>query len=208
MSNFPAPNGAFPVPGKLAAADPSNPQLLAECVQLRYMRSSRIWASASVFANDWSLFSRIDYHDIKDDRFYLSLNWNRFDSPSGMITAGTDATFRHQHFGQQLRPRLSCQLRLESRLWQRSAERSACQLLTRRPIFNADRARGPRRSRRVVLLRRAARTYRRQQLELGNAGFAGGRTNEAFWQLSDHVSYLRGKHTLKFGAEFTVHARD
>jgi hypothetical protein len=39
--------------------------------------------------------------------------------------------------------------------------------------------------------------------QLGNAGFAGGRTDEAIWQLSDHVSYLRGKHTFKFGVEFT-----
>ncbi|MBZ5658344.1 MAG: TonB-dependent receptor, partial [Acidobacteriia bacterium] len=38
---------------------------------------------------------------------------------------------------------------------------------------------------------------------LGNAGFAGGRTNEALWQISDHVSYLHGKHTFKFGVEFT-----
>lgn len=38
--------------------------------------------------------------------------------------------------------------------------------------------------------------------QLGNAGFAGGRTNEALWQLSDHVSYLRGNHTFKFGIEF------
>ena len=39
--------------------------------------------------------------------------------------------------------------------------------------------------------------------QLGNAGFAGGRTDEAIWQLSDHVSYVRGKHTFKFGVEFT-----
>jgi hypothetical protein len=46
-------------------------------------------------------------------------------------------------------------------------------------------------------------------LELGNAGFAGGRTHEALWQLSDHVSYLQGKHTLKFGAECTrAHVTD
>jgi hypothetical protein len=40
-------------------------------------------------------------------------------------------------------------------------------------------------------------------LQLGNAGFAGGRTDEAIWQISDHISYQRGKHTFKFGAEFT-----
>ena len=39
--------------------------------------------------------------------------------------------------------------------------------------------------------------------QLGNAGFAGGRTDEAIWQVSDHVSYVRGKHTLKFGVEYT-----
>ena len=30
--------------------------------------------------NDWALLSKIDYRDSRDDRFYLSLNWNRFDS--------------------------------------------------------------------------------------------------------------------------------
>jgi hypothetical protein len=61
----------------------------------------------------------------------------------------------------------------------------------------------------VVLLTRGGEGAGGSKLELGNAGFAGGRTNEALWQLSDHVSYLRGKHTLKFGAEFTrAHVTD
>src|SRR5262249_22993161 len=41
-------------------------------------------------------------------------------------------------------------------------------------------------------------------LQLGNAGFAGGRTNESLWQISDRVNYLHGKHTFKFGAEFSL----
>jgi hypothetical protein len=40
-------------------------------------------------------------------------------------------------------------------------------------------------------------------LQLGNAGFAGGRTNESQWQISDRVSYVRGRHTFKFGVEFS-----
>jgi len=39
------------------------------------------------FRNDRSVFSKVDYRDSKNDRFYLSLNWNRFDSPGGFIQA-------------------------------------------------------------------------------------------------------------------------
>jgi hypothetical protein len=61
----------------------------------------------------------------------------------------------------------------------------------------------------VVLLPTGGEDAGGSNLELGNAGFAGGRTHEALWQLSDHVSYLQGKHTLKFGAEFTrAHVTD
>jgi len=37
--------------------------------------------------------SKIDYRDVKDDRFYLSLNWNRFDSPNGFILGPQTALF-------------------------------------------------------------------------------------------------------------------
>jgi outer membrane receptor protein involved in Fe transport len=37
--------------------------------------------------------------------------------------------------------------------------------------------------------------------ELGNAGFAGGRTNEAQWELAERIDYIRGKHSFKFGVE-------
>jgi hypothetical protein len=61
----------------------------------------------------------------------------------------------------------------------------------------------------VLLIPAGGESVAGSNLQLGNAGFAGGRTNEATWQFSDHVSYLRGKHTFKFGAEFNhAHVTD
>jgi hypothetical protein len=45
--------------------------------------------------------------------------------------------------------------------------------------------------------------------EIGNAGFAAGRTNEAQWELAERLDYVRGKHFLKFGAEMSrTHTTD
>lgn len=40
-----------------------------------------------------------------------------------------------------------------------------------------------------------------ETFELGNAGFAGGRTNETQWQVADRVDVVRGTHNLQFGFE-------
>jgi hypothetical protein len=61
----------------------------------------------------------------------------------------------------------------------------------------------------VVLSSGGGEDNRGSKLELGNAGFAGGRTDKALWQVSDHVNWLRGRHTLKSGLEFTrAHVTD
>src|SRR5208283_744104 len=40
--------------------------------------------------------------------------------------------------------------------------------------------------------------------ELGNAGFALGRTQEWQWELADQVTYVRGKHNFKFGIDMNL----
>ena len=92
---LPAPNASFPVPSNLAAvpADPaSSPVYLQDVANALHAIQSNLGVQ-SRFGNDWSLFSKIDYRDSKDDRFYLSLNWNRFDSPNGFILGSQTALF-------------------------------------------------------------------------------------------------------------------
>jgi hypothetical protein len=200
---LPAPNAPFPVPSTLATADPGNPVYLQDVANALNAIQSNLGVQPR-FRNDWSLFSKIDYRDAKDDRFYLSLNWNRFDSPNGFILGSQTALFgkstlanafvRDYHasagwshaYGSNLLNELHASF---SRDDQYSTPTGMVNpllpavLLT--PTGGEDESAGG------------------SNFQLGNAGFAGGRTDETIWQLSDHVSYLRGKHTLKFGVEFT-----
>jgi hypothetical protein len=204
---LPAPNASFPVPESISAPDPSDPIYLQQVSNALNAIQSNLGVQQR-YRNDWSLFSKFDYHDAKDDRFYLSLNWNRFDSPSGMITGSNTPLFGistlansfvrdyHASFGwsravgSSLLNELRCSF---SRDDQYSTPTGLVD-----PVLPS-----------VVLMPTGGEDAGGSNLELGNAGFAGGRTNEAFWQFSDHVSYLRGRHTLKFGTELThAHVTD
>ncbi len=204
---LPAPNGSLPVPGNISGPDPSNSTYLQQVSNALNAIDSNLGVRQR-FRNDWSSFTRFDYHDAKDDRFYLTLNWNRFDSSSGMITASNTPMYgittlansfvRDYHVSLGWSHALDSSVLNELRSsFSRDDQYSTPTGLVD-PILPS-----------VVLLPTGGEGAGGSKLELGNAGFAGGRTNEALWQLSDHVSYLRGKHTLKFGAEFTrAHVTD
>ena len=152
--------------------------------------------------NDWSLFSKVDYRDSKDDRFYLSVNWNRFDSPSGFILGTQTALFGKSTlanaFVRDYQGSAGWSHAYGSNLLNevRAGFSRDDQYSTPTGVVNPGLPA-------VLLAPSGNETGGGTNFQMGNAGFAGGRTNEALWQLSDHVSYLRGKHTLKFGVEFT-----
>ena len=204
---LPAPNASLPTPGSIGSPDPSNPIYLQQVSNALHAIQSNLGVQQRS-RNDWSLFSRFDYHDVRDDRFYLSLNWNRFDSPSGMITSSNTPLFGistlansfvrddHASFGWSRAIGSSLLNELRSS-FSRDDQYST-------PTGLVDAALPS-----VVLSSAGGEDAGGSNLELGNAGFAGGRTNEAFWQISDHVTWLRGRHTLKSGVEFShAHVTD
>jgi len=195
---LPAPNAPFPVPGTLAVPDPNNPAYLQGVANALNAIQSNLGVQPR-YRNDWSLFSKMDYRDSKDDRFYLSVNWNRFDSPSGFIL-GTQTTL----FGKSTLANAFVRDYQVSTGWSHAY---GSNLLNE---VHAAFSRDDQYSTPTGLVNPALPTVLLvpsgqggTNFQLGNAGFAGGRTNEAVWQLSDQVSYLRGKHTFKFGVEFT-----
>ena len=148
------------------------------------------------------MFSKIDYRDAKDDRFYLSLNWNRFDSPSGFILGTQTALFgrstlanafvRDYHASAGWSHAYGSNLLNEVHASFSRDDQYSTPTGMVNPVLPT-----------VLLDSSGDDSGQGSNLQLGNAGFAGGRTDEAIWQISDHISYLRGKHTFKFGAEFT-----
>jgi Carboxypeptidase regulatory-like domain/TonB dependent receptor len=200
---LPAPNSTFPVPSALNQPDPTNPIYLQDVANALNAIQSNLGIQ-SRFANDWSLFSKIDYRDAKDDRFYLSLNWNRFDSPNGFILGPQTALFGRSTLANAF-----------VRDYHASAGWSHAYGSNLLNEVHASFSRDDQYSTPTGMVNPVLPTVLLSppggedesgggsNFQLGNAGFAGGRTDEAIWQISDHVSYLRGKHTLKFGVEFT-----
>jgi Carboxypeptidase regulatory-like domain len=199
--SLPAPNSSFPVPSSLNQPDPTNPIYLQDVANALNSIQSNLGIQ-SRFRNDWSLFSKIDYRDAKDDRFYLSLNWNRFDSPNGFILGPQTALFgkstlanafvRDYHASAGWSHAYGSNLLNEVHASFSRDDQYSTPTGMVNPILPT-----------VLLTSAGDDSGTDSNLQLGNAGFAGGRTDEAIWQISDHISYLRGKHTFKFGAEFT-----
>ena len=199
---LPAPNAPFPVPGTLTTPDPNNPAYLQGVANALNAIQSNLGAQPR-FRNDWSLFSKIDYRDSKDDRFYLSVNWNRFDSPSGFIL-GTQTAL----FGKSTLANAFVRDYQVSTGWSHAYGSSLLNevhaAFSRDDQYSTPTGLVSPFLPTILLVPSGGESGRGgTNFQLGNAGFAGGSTNEALWQLSDHVSYLRGKHTFKFGVEFT-----
>ena len=198
---LPAPNSPFPVPSGLSQPDATNPVYLQDVANALNSIQTNLGIQPR-FGNDWALFSKIDYRDAKDDRFYLSLNWNRFDSPSGFILGAQTALFgrsalanafvRDYHASAGWSHAYGSNLLNEVHASFSRDDQYSTPTGMVNPVLP------------TVLLESAGDdSGEGSNLQLGNAGFAGGRTDEAIWQISDHISYLHGKHTFKFGAEFT-----
>ena len=200
-TTLPAPNSAFPVPSGLGQPDATNPVYLQDVANALNSIQTNLGIQPR-FANDWALFSKIDYRDAKDDRFYLSLNWNRFDSPSGFILGTQTALFgrstlanafvRDYHASAGWSHAYGSNLLNEVHASFSRDDQYSTPTGMVNPVLPT-----------VLLQSSGDDSGQGSNLQLGNAGFAGGRTDEATWQISDHISYLRGKHTFKFGAEFT-----
>ena len=195
---LPAPSSTFPVPSALSQvpADPANsPAYLLDVSNALNAIQSNLGVFPR-FRNDWSLFSKIDYRDSKDDRFYLSLNWNRFDSPHGFIAGEQTALF-----GKSTLANAFVRDYHASTGWSHAWGSNLLNEL------HASFSRDDQFSTPTGLVNPVYPTADLEgdvsDFQLGNAGFAGGHTDEAIWQISDHVSYVRGKHTFKFGVEYT-----
>jgi hypothetical protein len=198
---LPPANAQLPAPADTNAPDPNDPRYLQAVANALQAIHSNLGTHPR-FRNDWALFSKIDYRDSKDDRFYLSLNWNRFDSPGGAIVGNETPLFgistlanafvRDYHaavgwshaYGSNLLNEFHASFSRDDQYFTPSG------LVD--PVLPA-----------ILLTTGGGDAEEGGSLQLGNAGFAGGRTDEALWQVSDHVSYLRGKHTFRIGVEFS-----
>jgi len=192
---LPPANGPLPLPSSLSQPDPTNPVYLQQVANSLYAIQSNL-GTHSRYRNDFVLFSKIDYTPTEKDQLYLSLNLNRFDSPNGEITASSTPLFGISTLA-------SAYLRdFQAAVgWTHAFSGN---LLNE---FHVSYARDNQYSSPTGIVSPALPSVLLSipsNLELGNAGFAAGRTNEWLWELADRINYTWGKHNFKFGVEGSV----
>jgi hypothetical protein len=191
-TTLPAPNGPLPVPGPESRPDPSNPIYLQQVSNSLYAIDSNL-GTHSRYRNDLALFTKLDYEPAVNDRLYLSLNMNRFNSPNGEITETTTPLFG-----------ISTLANSFVRDYQASAGWTHTFSDNLLNDFHFSFSRGDQYATPTGLVPPNLASIlltSPEEFELGNAGFANGRTNEAQWEWADGVDYVHGKHSFKFGVE-------
>ena len=189
---LPTPNAPLPVPGDDSTPDPTNPVYLQQVSNALGAISVNL-GTHSRYANDLALFNKYDYQPTEKDRLYLSLNLNRFDSPNGEITSTVQPLFG-----------LSALANTFVRDYQASAGwthlLSASALSDTHVSFTRDEQFQTPAGILPVNLPTISFSSP-ESFEIGNAGFAHGRTNETQWQIAERVDLVAGNHNLKFGFE-------
>jgi hypothetical protein len=201
---LPAPNGPLPVPNvdtdadvTAGPGDPLYPLYLQQVSNTLNALNSNLGTKARK-GNDWVITPRLDYGASSRDSLFLSLNFNRFNSPGGVILDPTVGNYGTQTLAnayvRTFQASLGWTHAFSSRLLnefhvstsQDNELSTATGLASNTPT--------------IILDSPAA-------FVLGNAPFSIGKVFERQYSLSDRIDYVIGKHTLQFGFDFN-RARD
>jgi len=143
--------------------------------------------------NDLELLAKLDYQLRGRNRFFLSLNLNRFDSPNGEITSPNTALFG-----------ISALADSHVRDYHASMGWTCTIGPNLLNEFHAGFSRDDQYSPAAGMLDPSLPSVVLSiptNFVLGNAGFAGGRTNEAQWELADRLHYVHRRHHFQLGVE-------
>ena len=193
---LPSPSGLLPVPNL-----DTQPQFPGDPYYGIYLQqiSNTINALNSNFgiksrnANDWVITPRLDYQATKRDGLFLTLNFNHFNSPGGVILDPTVGNYGTQTLANAY-----------VRTFQATVGWTHTFSSTLLNEFHAGTSQdnelatptGLAGNTPTVVLDSPAAFI------LGNAPFSIGKVFERQYSLSDRFDYVIGKHTLQFGFDF------
>jgi len=189
---LPAPSGPLPIPGADIAPGLNSVYLQQVSNVINALNSNL--GSRTRKRNDLVITPRLDYQPSQRDGLFLSLNFNHFSSPGGVITDPTVGNYGLQTLADAdvhtFETSLGWTHTFHSRLLnefhagtsQDNEIASPSGLSPNTPT--------------VILDSPAAFT-------LGNAAFSIGRVFERQYSLSDRIDYAIGKHTLQFGFDWS-----
>jgi hypothetical protein len=189
---LPAPNGPLPVPGADTAPDPTNPVYLQQVSNVVNALNSNLGVAPRK-RNDWVITPRLDYQPSSRDALFLTLNFNRFNSPGGVIIDPTVGNYGTQTLANAyvhtFQTSVGWTHTFSSHLLNEFHASTSQDNEISTPTGSAPNTPT------VVLDSPAA-------FILGNAPFSVGRVFERQYSLSDRIDYVIGKHTLQFGFDW------
>jgi Carboxypeptidase regulatory-like domain/TonB dependent receptor len=191
-TTLPPPNRPLPLPGNDTAPNPTNPVYLQQVSNAVNALNSNLGLKPRK-RNDLVVTPRLDYQPGSRDELFLSLNFNRFNSPGGVITDPTVGDYGLQTLANAYVHTFEASVgwthTFSSRLLNEFHAGTSQDNEIATPTGLAPNTPT------VVLDSPAAFT-------LGNAPFSIGRVFERQYSLADRVDYVIGKHTLQFGFDY------
>jgi hypothetical protein len=190
---LPAPTALLPVPGTDSAPDANNPVYLQEVSNVIHALNTNL-GSRTRKRNDLVITPRLDYQPSSHDGLFLSLNFNHFNSPGGVITDPTVGNYGLQTLANAdvdtFEASMGWTHAFSSRILNEfhagtSQDNEIAQPSGLAPNMPT-----------VILDSPAAFT-------LGNAAFSIGRVFERQYSIADRIDYVVGKHTLQFGFDWS-----
>src|SRR5579864_4883549 len=194
---LPAPNAPYPVPQSFSTVplpiDPNYPLYLQQ-VSNALGAIDRNLVQRARRADNLSFFPKLDWQATNADHFTFVYNYSRFNSPGGEITFNPVATF-----GAEALPNNFVRDHHASLHWTHTFS----------PVFLNDVSVSFLRDQQIATpsgitsptlgqIEFFSPTF----FELGNPVFSSGDNKEFQWQINDHLTYIRGRHTLSFGFDF------
>ncbi|MGB7862832.1 MAG: TonB-dependent receptor, partial [Candidatus Sulfotelmatobacter sp.] len=192
-TSLPVPNGLLPEPGTDTAPDANNPVYLQQVSNVINGLNSNL-GSTTRKRNDLVITPRLDYQPSSRDGLFLSLNFNHFNSPGGVITDPTVGNYGLQTLANAdvhtFETSLGWTHAFSSRLLNEFHAGTSQDNEIATPTGLAPNTPT------VILDSPAAFT-------LGNAAFSIGRVFERQYSLSERMDYVIGKHTLQIGFDWS-----
>ena len=192
-TTLPPPNGPLPIPGVIIQPDPTNPLYLQQVSNAVNALNSNLGSKARK-RNDIVVTPRLDYQAGPRDSMLLSLNFNKFDSPGGVITDPTVGNYGLQTLAnayvRTFQVGIGWTHTFSSALLNEFHAGTSQDNEIATPTGLAPNTPS------IVLDSPAS-------FILGNAPFSIGRVFENQYSLADRVDYIIGKHTLQFGFDWT-----
>ena len=189
---LPAPNGPLPVPDSDIAPDANNPVYLQQVSNVINALNSNL-GSRPRKRNDLVITPRLDYQASSRDDLFLSLNFNHFNSPGGVITDPTVG-----NYGLQTLANAEVHTFESSIGWTHSF---SSRLLNE---FHAGTSQDNEISTPTGLAPNTPTVVLDSPaFNLGNAAFSIGRVFERQYSLADRMDFVIGKHTLQFGFDWS-----